>query len=413
MQNLFLINEWNYRACYKKASIKTLKLKQLSLKCDNLMRWIDYLRLISYKSDALILCPCFQWVRNSSNNSQFFVPGNELEWCPFDMVNISLIKSGKVSHYIVSVSYENQSVNLFSFTFLGSKEGSLMSQIDIYGKAWRLQSALNGEFLIDAFIRSLILWWVDKEEDLDMDLEKYSDADVFQVAFLTYYVSRVDFRIDFRGSYKDFYKDYTSCHPHQLLKRNMKGKGEFYNEDGSRLTDMVVGSKDSDYMYIRFYDKKQEIKDDNTQFLYSDYYNYNGDIFRLEFQFMSRFCTARWKYNWLDVFIDNKIIQQIYEYIGLDIKNGVFSRFYSPQKIPFEKLPLWKKKSIGTSLVNRLNYLMDNGINPFSFIDAVYKLKWDNNRLKDFQDNIPKYIDNKDIVLKLLDLLNDNWLDNK
>ena len=74
------------------------------------------------------------------------------------MVNITLSEKGKVSTYMVSVSYENQPVNICRFVFFGSREGSLMSQIDVYGKAWRLQSAMNNEFLIDGFIRSLVLW---------------------------------------------------------------------------------------------------------------------------------------------------------------------------------------------------------------------------------------------------------------
>ena len=390
MENLFLINEWNYRACYKKSAVKTLKLKQLSQKCDNLLWWCDYLTMVSYHSDILIECPCFQKVRN--------IPWVELENCPFDMVNITLSEKGKVSTYMVSVSYDNQSVNLCRFVFFGSSEWNLMAQLDIYGKAWRLQSAMNNEFLIEWFVRSLVMWWLE-EEDVE-------SIDMIQQAFFTYYVTRFDFRIDFWSKDKSFYDDII--HPYDLLKNKMSGKSEFYNDSWDRYTSKNVGRKENKYIYVRFYDKKQEINDDNTQFLYSDYYNYEWNIWRLEFQFMSRFCTAREKVNWFDLFLDNKLIKQIYEYIWLDIKNGAFSRFYSPWKIPFDKLPVWKKKSIGTRLINVLDYLMDNGINPLSFIDAVYKLKWQNNRLVEFQNTIPEYIDNKDIVQKLLNLLKDN-----
>lgn len=403
MENLFLLNDGNYRACYKKSAVKTLKLKQLSYMCDNLLWWYDYLTMVSYASDLLIEAPCFQWVRNSTNNAQFFVPGSELENCPFDMVNITLSEKGKVSTYMVSVSYDNQPINLCRFVFFWSSEWNLMSQIDIYGKAWRLQSAMNNEFLIESFVRSLVMWWL-SEDDID-------SIDMIQQAFFTYYITRADFRIDFWSKDKGFYDNII--HPYDLLKNKMSGKSEYYNDAWDRYTSKNVWKKENKYIYVRFYDKKQEINDDNTQFLYSDYYNYEWNIWRLEFQFMSRFCTARNKVNWFDLFIDNKLTKQIFEYIGLDIKKGAFSRFYSPQKIPFDKLPVWKKKSIGTRLINTVDYLMDNGINPFSFIDAVYKIKWQNNRLVQFQDNIPEYINNKDIVQKLLDLLKDNWLDNK
>lgn len=404
MENLFLINEWNYRACYKKSSVKTLKLKQLSLMCDNLMWWYDYITMISYSSDLLLMCPCFKSVRNSTNNAQFYIPWNEIEGCPFDMVNITLTEKGKVSTYMVSVSYENQPVNICRFVFFGSREGTLMSQIDVYGKAWRLQSAMNNEFLIDSFVRGLVLWWLNPLDEDDDEL-----ADDLTQAFFSYYISRIDFRIDFWSKDKKFYDNII--HPYDLLKNKMSWKSEYYNDEWDRYTSKNVWKKENKYVYVRFYDKKQEINDDNTQFLYSDYYNYEWNIWRLEFQFMSRFTTARNKYNWRDLFIENDLTKQIFEYIGLDLKSGAFSRFYSPQKIPFDKLPIRKKKSIGTRLKNTLNYLSDNNINPLAFIEAVYTNSGEEDRLKDFQNHIVHYIDKKDsIVPQLLELL--KWENN-
>lgn len=391
MENLFLVNEWNYRASYKKSAVKTLKLKQLSQKCDNLMWWFDYLTLISYETDFLITCPCFRAVKNSSNNAQFFIPWNELEKCPFDMVNITLSEKWKVSTYMVSVSYNNQPINLCRFVFFGSSKWNLMAQIDIYWKAWRLQSSLNNEFLIDAFIRSLVIWGVS-----EMDLDGYMDA------FFSYYVSRADFRIDFWSKDKDFYD--SIIHPYDLLKKKMSWKSEFYDNDWKYYTSKNVWKRENKYVYIRFYNKKQEILDDNTQFLYTDYYNYEGKIWRLEFQFMSRFTTARSKYNFFDIFMwNNSLTSQIFEYLWLDEKKGCFSRFYRAEEIPFDKLPLWKKKSIITRLKNTLEYFRSNGINPLALIHSVYLLNWDKSWLDSFQDNIVKYIDHKDdMIWKLL-----------
>ena len=405
MQNLFLVNEWNYRSCYKKSAIKTLKLKQLSQMCDNIMRWYDYLTLISYDSDYLLTCPCFRSVKNSSNNAQFFIPWSELEKCPFDFVNITLSEKWKVSTYMVSVSYNNQPINLCRFVFFWSSKWNLMSQIDIYGKAWRLQSAYNNDFLLDSFIRSLILRNVE-----------YLYQDDYIETFFTYYVSRADFRIDFWSRDKNFYDNII--HPYDLLKNKMSGKSEYYNKEWKLFTSKNVWRKENKYIYVRFYDKKQEILDDNTQFLYSDYYNYNWNIWRLEFQFMSRFTTARHKYNFWDIFIwfhedlikddkfNNTLTLQIFEYLWLSEKNGCFSRFYSPEEIPFDKLPLRKKKSIGTRLKNTLEYLSSNWINPLGFIDAVYMLEWNKKWLNHFQDNIIHYIDRKeDIVFKIYNKL--------
>lgn len=385
------------------------------------MWWYDYLTLISYTSDLLMLCPCFKAVRNSTNNAQFYIPGAQLDKCPFDMVNITLAEKGKVSTYMVSVSYKNQPVNLCRFVFFGSSEWNLMAQIDIYGKAWRLQSALNNEFLIDSFIRSLILWWL---SPFDEDDDEF--ADELTQAFFSYYVSRADFRIDFWSKDKKFYDNII--HPYNLLKRKMSGKSEFYDDDGKCFTSKNVWVRENKYIYCRFYDKKQEINDDNTQFLYSDYYNYEWKIWRLEFQFMSRFTTARNKFNFRDLFLDGEdlvnskikdlsiggwLTSQIFEYLGLDVKQGCFSKFYTPQEIPFNKLPVWKKKSISTRLKNTINYLSDNWINPLAFIDAVYTMNNEKNRLTEFQNNIVHYIDKKDnIVPRLLDLLSQNNDDN-
>ena len=405
MENLFLVNEWNYRSCYKKSAIKTLKLKQLSLKCDNLLRWYDYLTLVSFDTDYLLTCPCFSKVRNDTNNAQFFIPGSELDKCPFDFVNISLSKKGKVSTYMVSVSYNEQPINLCRFVFFGSVQSedrkNLMAQLDIYWKAWRLQSAFNNEFLIDRFIRSLILWWVDLWDDEEDEIIR---------AFFTYYVSRADFRIDFWSKDKSFYDDII--HPYDLFKKKMMWKSEFYKEDGKTYSSKNVGKRENKYVYVRFYDKKQEISDDNTQFLYTDYHNYEWNIWRLEFQFMSRFTTARWRKNFWDIFLsvgDSSLTTQIFEYLWLDEKQGAFSRFYSPEDIPFDKLPLWKKKSIATRLKNTLEYLHSNWINPLAFVEAVYKLNNDNSWLDKFHNDIVHYIDKKDdIVPKLLNKLNDD-----
>ena len=294
MENLFFINEWNYRACYKKSAIKTLKLKQLSQKCDNLLWWYDYLTLVSFETDVLLTCPCFSKVRNDSNNAQILIPGAELDKCPFDFVNITLSTKWKVSTYMVSVSYNNQPINLCRFVFFWSPisedRKNLMAQIDIYWKAWRLQSAMNNEFLLDSFIRSLILWNIDDDHDDIMS------------AFFTYYVSRADFRIDFWSKDKTFYD--SIIHPYDLLKRKMSGKNEYYKDDWKTYSSKNVWRRENKYLYVRFYDKKREILNDNTQFLYSDYYNYEWNIWRLEFQFMSRFTTAREKYNFWDIFYD-------------------------------------------------------------------------------------------------------------
>jgi hypothetical protein len=122
---------------------------------------------------------------------------------------------------------------------------------------------------------------------------------------------------------------------------------------------------------------------------------------------MSRFTTARNKYNFWDIFSwDFWLTKQIFEYLGLDVKKGCFSRFYLPQEIPFDKLPIWKKKSIATRLKNTLNYLSDNDINPLAFIEAIYINYNEKNRLTDFQDSIVHYIDKKDsIVPKLIKLM--------
>lgn len=389
MENLFFVNEWNYRACYKKSAIKTLKLKQLSQMCDNLMWWYDYLTLISYDSDYLITCPCFKAVKNSSNNAQFFIPWSELEKCPFDFVNITLSEKGKVSTYMISVSYNNQPINLCRFVFFWSSKWNLMAQFDIYGKAWRLQSAMNNEFLIDAFIRSLILWNVNS-----LDMDDYINA------FFTYYVSRADFRIDFWSKDKNFYDNII--HPYNLLKNKMSGKSEYYNKEWNLYTSKNVWKRENKYVYVRFYDKKQEISDDNTQFLYSDYYNYEWKIWRLEFQFMSRFTTARQKYNFWDIFMSldsQTLTSQIFEYLWLSEKNGCFSKFYTPDDIPFDKLPLWKKKSIWTRLKHTLDYLIANGINPIVFIDVIYQSYKDDKWLNNFYDSINKYLSEKDIIL--------------
>lgn len=262
---------------------------------------------------------------------------------------------------------------------------------------------MNNEFLIDRFIRSLILWGTDDTDDIQDD---------FINAFFSYYVTRADFRIDFWSKNKSFYDDLI--HPYDLLKNKMVWRSEFYKEDGVTCSSKNVWKKENKYIYVRFYDKKQEILDDNTQFLYTDYHNYEWNIWRLEFQFMSRFTTARWRFNFWDIFVgDSSLTSQIFEYLWLDVKKGAFSVFYKPEDIPFDKLPLWKKKSIATRLKNTLKYLHLNWVNSLALIDAIYMLDGDQKWLETFHNDIIHYIDKKDdIVPKLYKLIKDNLSDN-
>jgi hypothetical protein len=63
-------------------------------------------------------------------------------------------------------------------------------------------------------------------------------ADIITQSFFSYYVSRADFRIDFRSKEKGFYD--SIIHPYDLLKKQIKGKNEYYNEDGKTYTSKNV-----------------------------------------------------------------------------------------------------------------------------------------------------------------------------
>jgi hypothetical protein len=99
----------------------------------------------------------------------------------------------------------------------------------------------------------------------------------------------------------------------------------------------TVWKRSNKYAYLRFYHKQVDIFRTWEKTLYYDYIKYSGSVWRLEFEFGTRF-TTNWefKYDWEDTFL-KWFEKKVFEYLGINEKTGAFSRFYSLGWVPFNE----------------------------------------------------------------------------
>jgi len=356
MQNLFenFINKkWNWVGKWigkNKRAINTEVLYKFSLNCDDIKWGCDWMTFVSLDNNSLkLLCPCFNRIVNDTNSNQIIIPWNELESCPFESVSIKrLVPNPKQEYFDVFVVYEWETYHIMQFWFYWDAEPwkKIMADFKIYWQCWRLQSICNDEFLIMFFVPSLLTWGVIDEdykkkmrEKVSRSIDEYDfdtlmnsmdelllikdDTDDFSIlkAFATYYLTRYDFRIDFFHPDRNLvnipkYKDikiskrkhwdtpFENFEPMQYVPK------WYLNHDYTWYT---VWKRSNKYAYLRFYHKQVDIFRTWEKTLYYDYIKYSGSVWRLEFEFGSRFTTARWKFDFMDTM--QKFQKVVFEYL--------------------------------------------------------------------------------------------------
>jgi len=362
MENLFenyIQKKWNWIGKWiwkNKRAINTKSLYDFSLKCDDIKWWCDWMTFISMDSNSLkTLCPCFNKIVNNTNSNQLVIPWDELESCPFESISIVRnIPNPKQEYFDVFTVYEWETYHLMQFWFYGDAVPwkKILSDFKIYGQCWRLQSILNNKFLIMKFVPSLLVWWVlDKAimkefveqwkidkfiENLFVDDESDDDYGYILEAFSSYYLTRYDFRIDFFHPDRNFvdipkYKDIRITKrkhwdtPFENFEPSKDVPKWYLNHDYTWYT---VWKRSNKYVYLRFYHKQVDIFRTWEKTLYYDYINYSGSVWRLEFEFGSRFTTTKTKkYGFMDVMLW-KFEKKIFEYLWINEKTSQFSRFY-------------------------------------------------------------------------------------
>ena len=119
------------------------------------------------------------------------------------------------------------------------------------------------------------------------------------------------------------------------------------------------------------YQKQIESLDKWHWELYIDYLEYPWKVWRLEFEFLSKFTTARDKISFSDEFHNHKLTKQVFEYLGVSEKNWYFSKPKNKIEIPFDKLSAYQKKRYITQLKNTAIKVYKGGINPYTIINQA------------------------------------------
>lgn len=357
MENLF-------EECFtsKKSNIKVKTLQNYAKKCEKITWGCDELKLIS-KGDYLSNCPCFQKiVYNWTNSKDVLLDVNEFQNCVFDSITITLDVFQSCLLYKVLWIYEWNTYDLIDFRFytLDSQKAKVnwyLSDILIHWKARRLQVVSGWKFNIYDFLTDLVCYDV-------------KTKDRYLVALEEYYITRFDFRIDFfhkndikHLKYEDVYTtNARKWYDNLVIDRKSK----------KLYTGRTAWNRKDKYVYTRMYQKQIEALDKWHWELYFDYLDYDWKVRRLEFEFLSKFTTARKNITLSDEFINHELTKQIFEYMWLSEKNWYFSKPKNKIEIPFNKLSLHKKKRIITQMKNNSIKLYKGGINPYIIVNQAF-----------------------------------------
>ena len=336
-------------------------------------RWgCDYRTLSNYQSKAISCAKCFD-ISNDSNSNFLRIDCSEINKLSNYKINISLDKNDNGITYDFdwltsdilpdnfsevritknnSKNYDEyfidltemwwKSYTLFRVQFYSwVSEDSRKAEIVVYGTCCRLES-LYSEFHWYYFLQRLLTW-------------RCSDIDILNLILLwfdSFYYTRYDFRIDFFIPDEDL----TPLKPIDIftkskdseyytvddVKNKWLSSKEYFNRKGI-YTGWSAGVRANKYIFCRQYHKKIDIIRNWDEELYADYHMYDGIIWRLEFEFGSRFLTSRWKIYISDL-DEIQLTSLINEYLGVASQTGPFSKKYDNiPEIPFDKLDSNKK----------------------------------------------------------------------
>lgn len=338
-------------------------MQKYALQCDKITWWCDEIKMIS-KGDYLSNCPCFQKiVYNWTNSKDVLLDVSKFNDCIFDSISITLDVFQNCLLYKVLGVYEWNSYDLIDFRFysLDSQKAKInwyLSDILIHWKAWRLQVVSGWKFNIYDFITDLVCYDVKQN-------------DRYLIALEEYYITRFDFRIDF--FHKNDLKHLSYNDVYSINARKWVDNLVIDKKSKKIYTGRTAWNRKDKYVYTRMYQKQVEALDKWHWELYFDYLDYEWKVWRLEFEFGSKFTTARKNISLSDEFINHELSKQVFEYIWLSEKLWYFSKPKNKIDVPFKKLSIFKQKRIITQTINNNKKLALGGINPYLLVNQAYK----------------------------------------
>ena len=347
----------------KKSNIKVKTIQKYALKCDKITYWCDELKMIS-QGAYLENCPCFQKINlNGTNSKDVSLDCSKFQNCIFDSITISLDVFESCLLYKVMGVYENKAYDLVDFRFYSldsrkAKMNNYLSDILIHWKAWRLQVVSGWKFNIYDFMTDLVCY--------DCKVK-----DRYLVALEEYYITRFDFRIDFFHEHNIKHLTYNDVYT--INARKDKDNLIVDKKSKKLYTGWCAWCRKDKYIYTRMYQKQIEALDKWHWELYIDYLEYPWKVWRLEFEFLSKFTTSRKKISFSDEYINHELTKQVFEYIWLSEKQWYFSKPKNKIEVPFYKLTAYQKKRFITQLKNNSIRVFRGGINPYTIVNQALK----------------------------------------
>jgi len=252
-----------------------------------------------------------------------------------------------------------------------------LSDILIHWKAWRLQVVSGWKFNIYDFMTDLVCY--------DCKVK-----DRYLIALEEYYITRFDFRIDF--FHKNDIKHLSYNDVYTINARKDKDNLVIDKKSKKLYTWWCAWSRKDKYIYTRMYQKQIEALDKWHWELYIDYLEYPWKVWRLEFEFLSKFTTYPKKVSLSDEYINHELTKKVFEYIWLSEKQWYFSKPKNKIEVPFDKLSAYQKKRYITQLKNNAIKIYKWGINPYTIVNQAMKeyLPWSDRQYLEwlFEDSI-------------------------
>jgi len=271
--------DWLWK--YTKKSIKTNK-------------QLDYLRL-SIKNPIFFENSMF---KDYVDNSNFKIRPSSL----YEVQSTMIVSNERHTIFMFSINHPDWTYSLFRVSRYESKNPLFnrwtFGQVDIYWTFFRL--------------------WTTKQIDMSFF------AEIWLPMIPELKITRIDYAIDF------FWSDEVSINDlfdpkHQWSNTHYRDFSKEWSSTWRQFWFSDTGKK-SNICFSRCYDKKIDIKRNNKELLYSDYMNFPWNIRRLEFQFWSRFCCARWDFS---ISSFEPLLLQIQEYLWLQEKTWLFTKRYT------------------------------------------------------------------------------------
>jgi len=364
--NVFLIGQ-SIKSEFPQWRVNTGKLIRYAWKCEKVLNGCDEIKAIS-QGDGLKNAPCFK-VSNDSNSKEKIIPWEYFSCGCFSNVSIVLNSCATFNLYSVIGVYEGIALNLIDFKFYSDNsrqvnQNGYISDILIHWKAFRLSNINDTNFDILTFIQELLSYEV-KDKNSILTRNKLSNKYLEYLG--EYYITRYDYRFDFFSKYdiqalkfRDVYSASSNIKYENLVKDRYSKK---------IYTGWTAWNRKNHYVYTRYYQKQVEVLDHWLEELYFDYVNFEGKVWRLEYEFGSDFTVkARGKHFLVDEFVDKSLEKMALEYVWLKAPEGWFSCPKS-DKPPFNERSLLSKTRSFHMYWSIWKSMLDCWYNPYHYLD--------------------------------------------